>query len=207
MEDLIEETHDVIILETNPRMIVAEKVKQKFGFFIQEYVKEHYLEGCKAGFIKPVPLPSNKHILFINNVTKDKNSIITTYLKCLSFAKIVNAKHICFLVTRKFASLHSTIYWWNNISYLDYNFHIDVLSEKYKIKSTKRKIKYLIETGFIQQIYFETFNYIQKLAKDNLLVRNEKYPIIDLNKDDMEMVSFYNEMNFGHDYQKCVLNK
>jgi len=196
MSELNEINYDIFILETNTRMILEEDVKKEFGFFIQEYVKEHYLEGCKPGFIKPVPLPNNKHILFINTLTKDKNLIFETFFKCLSFAKIINAKHVVFLITNHFSILHSVIHWWDNISYLDYNFCIEIIYNKKRDIKKCNKIKYSFETGYIQKIYFKTHEYIKKLHSDNLLVRNENYPIINLNKEDMEIINFYNEINF-----------
>ena len=196
MLELNKINYDIFVLETDTRMIIEENVKKKFGFFIQDYVKEHYLEGCKPGFIKPVSLPNNKHILFINTSTKNKNLIFETFFKCLSFAKIVNTKHIVFLITNHTSILHSVIHWWDNISYLDYNFCTEIIYKKKQDIKKHIKIKYSFETGYIQKIYFNTYEYIKKLHSDNLLVRNENYPIIDLNKEDMEIIDFYNEINF-----------
>ena len=196
MSELNETNYYIFVLETNTRMIIEENIKKKIGFFIQEYVKEHYLEGCKPGFIKPVPLSNNKHILFINTFTKNKNLIFETFFKCLSFAKIVNAKHVVFLITSHFSVLHSVIHWWDNISYLDDNFCTEIIYNKKQDIKKHNKIKYSVETGYIQKIYFKTYEYIKKLHSDNLLVRDENYPIIDLNKEDMEIIDFYNEINF-----------
>ena len=191
--------YDILVLETNIRMIIDYDILKQYGFFLQEYVKEHYLEGCKAGFIKPVPLKDDKHILFINTQTKNKDIIIKTYFKCLSFAKIVNVKTICFVVNTNInnAILKSVIESWEQMSYLDYNFHIDMIY-KNKIQDENIKSFEWFETGFIQKIYFETYDYMVNLNEDNVLVRNENYPIIKLSNVDLDIINFYNEINFEY---------
>ena len=109
-KNIFDEKYDLIVLETNERMIMNDYINRKYGFFLQEYIKEHYLEGCKPGYIKPTPI-RNKHIIFINTDSKYSHLITETYFKALSFAKIVGVKRVCFEVEsdRHFKLLTSAI--------------------------------------------------------------------------------------------------
>lgn len=187
--------YELFVLETNERMIINNDIKKQYDSSIQEYVKEHYLEGCKNGSIKPVPLKNDKHILFINIKTPNKELNVKAYFKCLSFAKFVDVNSICFIINNEYdiPLLNTVLLSWKNTSYLDYHFNCDIIF-KHKIQNKKENFYHLFETGFIQEIYFNTYTYLENLHKDNILVRNEDYPKIKLNKDDKEIIEFYFEL-------------
>ena len=194
-KDIFDEKYDLIILETNERMIMNDYINIKYGFFLQEYIKEHYLEGCKPGYIKPTPI-ANKHILFINTDSKYSHIITETYFKALSFAKIVGAKRICFEVksNKHFNLLSCVIHSWHNLSYIDYKFKIYIEYLNYTSHKT-RNIKRIYETRYMQNLYFQTYMYIKILRNDNILVRYENYPIINLSQDDITIMEVYEEID------------
>lgn len=194
-KDIFNEKYDLIILETNKRMIMNVYINRKYGFFLQQYIKEHYLEGCKPGYIKPTPI-TNKHILFINTDTNYSHLITETYFKTLSFAKIVGTKRICFEVKsdRHFRLLIYAIHSWHNLSYIDYEFKIYISYSNYD-SSKSPDIKQIYETRYMQNLYFQTYMYIKILRNDNILVRHENYPVIKLSYDDITIMEVYKEIN------------
>lgn len=194
-KNIFDEKYDLIILETNERMIMDDYINKKYGFFLQQYIKEHYLEGCKPGYIKPTPI-ANKHILFINTNSNYSHVITETYFKALSFAKIVGAKKICFEVKsdRHFNLLSCAIYSWNNLSYVDYKFNIYISYLNYDSRKS-RDIKRIYETRYMQNLYFQTYMYVNILRNDNILVRHEDYPIINLSRDDITLMEVYEEID------------
>lgn len=194
-KDIFDEKYDLIVLETDERMIMNDYINRKYGFFLQEYIKEHYLEGCKPGYIKPAPI-SNKHILFINTNSNYSHLITETYFKALSFAKIVGAKRICFGVrtNRHFNLLSYVIHSWHNLSYIDYKFKIYISYSKYDSRKTYN-IKQIYETRYMQNLYFQTYMYVKLLRNDNILVRHEDYPIIKLSHDDITLMEIYEEID------------
>lgn len=193
-KNIFNEKYDLIVLETNERMIMNEYINRKYGLFLQQYIKEHYLEGCKSGYIKPTPI-ANKHILFINTNSKYSHLITETYFKALSFAKITGTKKICFEVKsdRHFKLLLYAIHSWHNLSYIDYKFKIYIEYLNYD-SNKSHNIKRIYETRYMQKLYFQTYMYVKILRNDNILVRNENYPIIKLNNDDITIMEIYEEI-------------
>lgn len=194
-KNIFNEKYDLIILETNKRMIMDDHINRKYGFFLQQYIKEHYLEGCKPGYIKPTPI-TNKHILFINTDTNYSHLITETYFKTLSFAKIVGTKRICFEVKsdRHFRLLIYAIHSWHNLSYIDYEFKIYISYSNYD-SSKSLDIKQTYEIRYMQNLYFQTYMYIKILRNDNILVRHENYPVIKLSCDNITIMEVYEEIN------------
>lgn len=202
-ESILNVESDVIVIPTNERLLLNgynmkyTKLTNKLTLIdnqLQNYLKEHYLEGCLPGYIKPAPINFNRfHNILFYVPSENLNVNVLSYIKCLSFIQLTKYNKISFQVDSEIdlIPMLCSFYLWyktniktNFVIELCYNRDNDVL-EKYitdtEFLTDLNEIYNLDDMEDITtvRVFYNYCNYLLDLRKDNKICRNEIYPYID----------------------------
>lgn len=206
-------TNSIIVFTTNERLILNQDIYLKLQYpnTIQEYLKEHYLEGCKFGKIKLTPSFNqnlNIQYIFISErkksdiYTRDLNDYIHMYIKIFSAISFLGVENLYLTSKNNFMTfiILSAIKLYNLTFKVDFTINIYTTYNETEYASHNKgwslfndfdSIYVYIEQDIIIEIYTKTYVELSKLHEYNVDSRQENYPIIKPFKSDILILEYY----------------
>lgn len=214
-------SNSIIVFTTNERLILNQDLhlKLQYSNTIQEYLKEHYLEGCKFGKIKLTPSFSqnlNIQYIFISErkksdiYTRDLNDYIHMYIKIFSTVSFLGVENLYLTSKNNFMTfiILSAIKLYNLTFKVNFTINIYTIYDETEYASHSKgwslfndfdSIYVYMEQDIIIEIYTKTYLELSKLHEYNVDSRHENYPIIKPFKSDILILEYYlnktNDMN------------